>query len=462
MSPSGSRDAITPQRVAQVLWRRKLVCSVVAAIVFAVGAGLLLNRPKVYQSTSSVALLPVSTNAAVLPNYPNLIASLIPTYVQLVSSPLLLNRVAATLPFPTSGTQLAGDVHAESLSNAAIINIVAESGNAIRAQQIASRTTAAFLSALQGNGVVIPRIYGQPTVPHRPTAPKTSLVLGVVLALAVLLGLGAGLVWDRLFPRVDRSGEPAGTTYSEVLGVIPHLGEEPDVATILASRDTKVPHDTWRSLRTNLMYTVADHHAHSVTVTSLRSGEGKTTVAVNLAAALTELGLEVVLVDAAVRHPTLHEVFGLDNARGLTSAMVLGADPASLLRPVPGIAGLQVLTAGPPLPAPRDESRLYLKELPKFTSLADLVIVDSPPLRGDADAALVASVTDGVVLVVGSGANGPKQASAALRVLKRHHAPVRVLGTVLAWASRTVNRDEPDEDSGNEPTSEAAGPAARA
>jgi uncharacterized protein involved in exopolysaccharide biosynthesis len=123
LTSGGSSDvAVTPQRVARILWRRKLLCSVVAAIVVVVGVGFLLLRPKAYQSTSSVALLPVSTNSSILPNYPNLIASLIPTYVQLVSSPVLLNQVAATLPFAISESQLANDVHAESLSSAAVIS----------------------------------------------------------------------------------------------------------------------------------------------------------------------------------------------------------------------------------------------------------------------------------------------------------------------------------------------------
>ncbi|HLM95880.1 MAG TPA: Wzz/FepE/Etk N-terminal domain-containing protein [Acidimicrobiales bacterium] len=191
---------MTPPRVARILWRRKLVCLVVAAVVVVGGVGWLFTRQKIYQSTSSVALLPVSTNSGVLPNYPNLIASLIPTYVQLVSSPVLLNRVAATLPFAISQTQLANDVHAEALSNAAVVTIVADSPNALQAQQIAARTTAVFLTHLRGNGVVIPQVYSQPTVPDSPTFPKVKLVLGVVLALAVILGLGAGLTWEASHP----------------------------------------------------------------------------------------------------------------------------------------------------------------------------------------------------------------------------------------------------------------------
>jgi capsular polysaccharide biosynthesis protein len=200
---------MTPQRVARVLWRRKLVCSAVAVIVLAAGTGWLFTRPKVYQSTASVALLPDTTNAGVLPNYPNLIASLIPTYVQLISSPVLIDRVAGSLPFAISGTQLTNDVHAESLSNAAVINIVADSPNAIRAEEIAAAATTAFLAEIRGNGVVVPQVYGRPVVPDKPAMPRIKLVLTAVVALAIILGLGAGLVWDRLFGQVNGTAELA-------------------------------------------------------------------------------------------------------------------------------------------------------------------------------------------------------------------------------------------------------------
>ncbi len=174
------------------------VCAIFALIILIVGSSVVVLRPKSYQATSSVALLPVSTNSGVLPNYPNLITSLIPTYVQLVSSPVLLNRVAATLPFHTTGTALAGQVHAEALSNAAVINIVAQSSSPAQAQQISIATTRAFLVKLQGNGVVVPQIFALPTTGAQPAPPRTSLLLLLVLVLAVVFGLGAGLIWDRL------------------------------------------------------------------------------------------------------------------------------------------------------------------------------------------------------------------------------------------------------------------------
>jgi len=208
---------------------------IVAAAVFLAGAALVLTRPKTYQSTSTVALLPVSTDPNILPNYGSLIANLIPTYVQLVSSPAMLNQVAATLPFAISETRLAQDVHAQSLSNAAVINIVAQTRSPIEAQEIASRAMAVFLAQLTGNGVVIPRIYAQPVVPTKPAAPNTKLLLGVILALAILLGLGAGLLWDRLSRAEDGTRPP------------PDSPRPPNWLNSAMSARFSMPGTTWRS-----------------------------------------------------------------------------------------------------------------------------------------------------------------------------------------------------------------------
>lgn len=212
MTGSGTSNGVTSKRVGEILWRQRLVCAVVALIILAVGSAVVVTRPKVYQSTSSVALLPVATNPGILPNYPNLIISLIPTYVQLISSPVLLNQVAAMVPFHITEAQLSSDVHGESISNAAIINIVAENPNPAQAREIASAATSSFLRQLRGNGVVVPRIYGRPSAADQPAPPRTTPLLGAVLALAVVLGLGAGLLWDRLAGGTAGPGLRVGRT----------------------------------------------------------------------------------------------------------------------------------------------------------------------------------------------------------------------------------------------------------
>lgn len=436
MSSSESRDPVTPARVGRVLWRRKLVCAATAALVLLAGDALLFTRQPIYQATASVALLPVSANSGVLPNYPNLISSLIPTYVQLVSSPVLLNQVAAALPFSVSSAQLASDVHAESLSSAAVITIVAQRPSAVQAQEVAARATAVFLTELRGNGVVIPRIYGRPTVPDKPASPRVTLVLSAIVVMAVILGLGAGLAWDRLF---GRAGQPVDPASVPALGTMPDQDDQPGAIAVAANGAGPSSSDDWRSLRTSLMRQTG-HLLRSVTVTSLSPGDNKTTVAVSLAASMAEVGLTVALVDAVVRRPVLHELFGLDNRQGLTSTILSGADPAAVMRQVPAIEGLQIVTAGPALYSSRAEASLYREHLPRFAELVDLVIVDGPALQDGAGAVLAADGTDGIVLVVPAGAAGLADLAAALRILAPSGTPV--LGTVLTGISRPAPRGE--------------------
>ncbi len=198
---------------------------------------MVLTRSKVYQSSSSVALLPPPKKPTILPNYPNIIISLVPTYVQLVSSPVLLNQVAAKVPFRITEKQLADDLHGEALSNAAIINIVAQSTSPAQAREIATVATRTFLAHVSGNGVVVPRVYGQPT-PPQPAPPGKKLLLLVVVVLAAILGITAGLIWDRLGGAALRTGRRTGVGGR---APVPGRRAEPDRVPAQPERATSGP-----------------------------------------------------------------------------------------------------------------------------------------------------------------------------------------------------------------------------
>lgn len=444
---------MTPRRAVRILWRRRLVCLIVAAVVAVAGTGVLFTRHKVYQSTSSVALLPVSSNSSVLPNYPNLIASLIPTYVQLVSSPLLLREVATRVPFTVSPAELANAVHAESMSSAAVISIVAQRPNPVQARQLAATTTAAFLSSLKGNGVVIPKIYARPTTPKRPAMLNRKVVLASILALAIIVGLAAGLAWDRLFGGGDDDQRPElpEAAGPPVLGTLPWGGRAGDAGGAIGfsgdGGDSRWALDDWRALRAGFMRRTA-HLMRSVTVTSVTPGAGATAVAAHLAASLAEVGLAVALVDADVRHPALDKLFGLENERGLTSTVLSGADPATLLYPARTAPGLHVVPAGPPLPSPRIEADMYRQQLPRFAALVDMVIVDAPALAGESDAVSIASATEGVVLVIPSEVDQLEHVEAARRVLTRSGA--LLVGTVVTGKDAVPGGDGSPADMGQQ------------
>ncbi len=419
----------------RILWRRKLVCVIVALLVVAGGFGFLATQKKVYQSSSSIALLPVSTNPDTLPVYANIVTNLIPTYQQLIISQSFLAGVAATLPFPTNSQQLQKQVHPEVVANAGIIKIVAELPSPTEARDVARNTTQAFLSApsISGNGVVALKVFDQPRVPDSPIAPRPKLVIGAAIAVAVVLGIIAGLVWERLFGRVFDAAELADASELPVIGVIPdERGLRERLRVVVGQDGLSRVEESIRALRTNFVFAISGGKLRSVVITSLGPSEGKTTIAVNLAVVIAELGLQVVLVDGDIHRPRLHEVFGIDNQAGLTSTLHNGIKPASLMQAVPEVPNLQVVTAGPPLGGRGDEVNLYLQHVPGFIGLGDIVIVDSPPLRAGADVRLLATSTGAVLLAVKAGTSTPRQIHSAVDGLSALNA--KVIGSVLTRA----------------------------
>jgi capsular exopolysaccharide synthesis family protein len=189
--------------------------------------------------------------------------------------------------------------------------------------------------------------------------------------------------------------------------------------------------EAYRTLRTNLDFASLDEMLKTLVVTSAGVGEGKSTTLANLATVSAQAGRKVVLVDADLRRPTLHQVFGLANEVGLTTAM---RDDSALTSPPlqeTGIEGLRVLTSGPlpPNPAELMGSRRMEDVVQALAELADQVFFDTPPVVAVTDAAVLATKVDGVLLVISAGKTRREYARSAVQRLEQINA--RLVGTVL-------------------------------
>jgi capsular exopolysaccharide synthesis family protein len=189
--------------------------------------------------------------------------------------------------------------------------------------------------------------------------------------------------------------------------------------------------EAYRTLRTNLDFANLDGTLKTLAVTSAGVGEGKSTTLANLAVVSAEAGRKVILVDADLRRPTLHQVFGLDNDKGLTTVMM---DESSLASPPlqqTGIPGLSVLTSGPLPPNPADlmGSRRMEEVIAALAGQADQVFFDTPPVVAVTDAAVLATKVDGVLLVISAGRTRRDYARTAVQRLEQINA--RLVGTVL-------------------------------
>jgi capsular exopolysaccharide synthesis family protein len=187
--------------------------------------------------------------------------------------------------------------------------------------------------------------------------------------------------------------------------------------------------EAYRSLATNLQFSSLDQPVRTVVVTSAAPGEGKSTTVANLAIALAEGGRRVIVVDADLRRPGLHALFGASNREGLTSALI-GDQPQLPLQDT-AVPGVRILASGPLPPNPLEVlgSRRLDQVLALARSQADFVLVDTAPAAALADAWVLAPRLDGVLLVVSAGRTRRDLARRAKEQLERVNA--RILGVVL-------------------------------
>jgi capsular exopolysaccharide synthesis family protein len=189
--------------------------------------------------------------------------------------------------------------------------------------------------------------------------------------------------------------------------------------------------EAYRTLRTNLDFVSLDQALKTLAVTSARVGEGKSSTLANLAVVSAQAGRKVILVDADLRRPTVHQTFGLDNDKGLTTAIMDDAALASPPLQPTGVEGLIVLTSGPlpPNPAELMGSRRMEEVIAALAEEADQVFFDTPPVVAVTDAAVLATKVDGVLLVISAGKTRRESARTAVRRLEQINA--RLVGTVL-------------------------------
>ncbi len=283
-------------------------------------------------------------------------------------------------------------------------------------------------AALRTGGAQIVRLAEVPESPVEPQPVRTGM-LG--LAVGLMLGVGIAFLVDALDDRL-RSKEDIEKASGgrPVLTMVPVHRQEPDQP-ITYRKPRSMAAESIRSLRTSLQFLAIERPMNIVQTTSASPGEGKTTVAANLAYAFAQGGQRVVLIDADMRKPRLHQVFGLENGNGLSTVL---AGRCSVLLPLQRPhedLPLQVLPSGPipPNPAELLGGGRFGPVLSALRELADIIIVDSPPVLPVTDAAIVSRDVDGVLLVVTEQDTHRRDLHRAVELLGQVGAPV--LGTVV-------------------------------
>jgi polysaccharide biosynthesis transport protein len=260
-------------------------------------------------------------------------------------------------------------------------------------------------------------------VPQRPEKPKK--ILNLALALILGIGLGIGLVFFlEYIDTTVRSVDAIERDFDlRVLAVVP--SNTPEASSSVS--------EAFHTLRMGVQMGSRDGERRVVLVTSAAPGEGKTTVAVSLARALARGGDRVVLVDADLRRPSVHASLGMEATPGLSNHLSGQDGPTgyrSLLQPG-DVPGLSVIPSGPLPPNPPEllTTGAFSSLLGSLKSECDWVILDSPPAVGLADALLLASASDMVLLVIRHAATDRDLIRRALGSIRRANGSI--LGAVL-------------------------------
>ncbi|MHB8458937.1 MAG: tyrosine-protein kinase domain-containing protein [Candidatus Limnocylindrales bacterium] len=307
------------------------------------------------------------------------------------------------------------------------------------------QTYATLLGSSSNSGANLLTVV-DPAIPaNQPSSPRVLLNAILAALMGLLFAIGIVFILEYLDDTVNSGDDVEGLLGVPTLGAIIRMkgdasrSEIYHLAALLYPRSPAA--EAYRTLRTNVEFASVDHPVKTLLVTSSIPGEGKTTTAANLAVVFAQAGRRTLLLDADLRKPGAHQIFDLPNAQGLTSLLRSDEVGVAAVSQVTEQENLTVITTGPlpPNPAELLGSQRMRVILDRLSAVAELVIIDSPPLRAVTDAAILASITDGTIFVIDAGRTRRGAATSGREALAKVGA--RVLGVTLNRLSEKASGD---------------------
>jgi capsular exopolysaccharide synthesis family protein len=428
-------------RVLRKRWKLITLCILLA--VAAATAASLLPKP-VYRAQAQlfVSTTQAASDAASGLNQGGQFAQQrVKSYADVINSPQVTQQVIQRLGLNLTPRQLAKKLSADAPLDTVLINVNATDTSPARARDIANAVAERFTNVATdletpaggGPSPVKVSVVRAADLPPSPVSPRKKLNIALGLLVGLAVGVGFAVLRETLDTSVKSVGDVQAILGLATLGVIGFDPRTPKHPLVVQDKPDSPRAEAFRQLRTNLQFVDIDHSPRSIVVTSSLPEEGKSTTTCNLAIALAQAGLNVVLVEGDLRRPRLAEYLGIEGAVGVTDVLIGRAALEDVLQPW-GSRGLEVLASGPTPPNPSEllGSHQMQQLIADLEELADLVLIDAPPLLPVTDAAVLSKVTSGAILVVRSGRTRREQVHRALETLQAVDA--HVFGVVLNMA----------------------------
>jgi capsular exopolysaccharide synthesis family protein len=424
----------------RILRKSWILIVVLALVGVAAAAGLSLLQTPQYNATSKVFVSTSSSGSvADLAQGNTFTVQRVNTYSDLATTPIVLLPVIADLELDTSEGALSQTISVSAPLNTSIIEISVTNDDAVLAADIANGTAESLTKVVDrieapasedATSAVKLTLVQQATVPGSPVSPNVlvNIALGVLVGLAI--GVGLAVLRQVLDTRIRNERDVELVTDAAIIGGIvfdPKAASRP----LIVQDDPRSPRaESFRTLRTNLQFLDVGQGGRSFIVTSSIQSEGKSTTTANLAIALADSGVRVLLVDADLRRPKIASYMGLEGSVGLTDVLI-GRVPLADVVQEWGRGRLSVLPAGsvPPNPSELLGSAAMGRLITELRSKFDVVLFDTPPLLPVTDAAILSRFVGGVILVVATGRANRHHVGGAISALE--NVGSKVSGLVL-------------------------------
>lgn len=428
-------------RIVRTNWMA-IVAALLAGIALASAWSLM--QPKVFTAdTSGYVAAAGSTDVGSSMVGNQLAQSKVRSYVDIGSWRSVATHAKDSLGLSDSPEQLVQRVTVTNPTDTVVLRVSAKASTPEGARDLAEAWIRGMINEIEkiegaaGQTAAVSLIPGDSArLPTAPSSPNTKMNLALGALLGLLIGFGIAVTREWLDRRIRSAEGVEKVTGLSVSGAIPfEVDQDRNNQPLLLRTDARTGHraataEAFRSLRTNLQYMRVDDPPRAIVVTSSLPGDGKSSVAANLAITLAQSGQTTILIDADLRRPRIAKMFGVQGDTGLSDALAVRAPASDLLQPVRSVPGLMLLTSGPIPPNPSEllgSERMH--QLIDSLKKDAFVIIDSPPLLPVTDAAVLTHSGDGALVVVDTGKTTYEALERALELLGKANATA--LGVVM-------------------------------